>query len=82
MSVSRRTRALVGLVAAWLIGVSVWATYYVQSVLSGPPSPDLYANNAKFQLLAFGFVRLPIAILVLVIGLGAVLRATGSGPPK
>ena len=82
MSVSKRTQTLVGLVAVWLIGVSAWAVYYVQSVLSGPPSPDLYANNAIFQLVAFGLVRLPIAIAVLLLGVGAVLRATGSDPAK
>ncbi len=82
MSVSKRTQRLVGLVAVWLIGVSVWAVYYVHSVLSGPPSPDLYANNATFQLVAFGVVRLPIAIAVLLLAVGVVLRTTGSDPAK
>jgi hypothetical protein len=31
----------------WSLAVAVWALYYVVSNLSGPPSPDLYANTVN-----------------------------------
>ena len=60
-------RIFLGTVILWAIGVGCHASYYVHSVLSGPPSPDLYANSVGFQLVAFALLRLPVWLLSLVL---------------
>ena len=63
----QRLWIFLGTVILWTIGVGCHASYYVHSVLSGPPSPDLYANGVGFQLVAFALARLPVWLLSLVL---------------
>ncbi len=74
-----RGKAIAQLIGIWLLFVLAWAAFYVASVLSGPPSGDLYANEPSFQLVAFAIVRLPWAILGLIIGLVVVNFHYGVG---
>jgi hypothetical protein len=67
IAMTAQTRKLLVLVLWWMVGVALWACYYVVSVLSGPPGPDWYANSVSFQLLAFAVVRLPLAVLILIL---------------
>jgi hypothetical protein len=53
--------------ALWAIGLvshCAWRTY---SVLSGPPSPDLYANHISFQLVSFLLFFAPLWLLGLLL---------------
>ena len=43
------------------------AAWYVAIILSGPPSPDLYANTNGFQVTMFALLRLPLWLVVLSI---------------
>jgi len=55
----------------WLVGVLSHCLLRTHLVLSGPPSPDLYANHVSFQLLTFLVVWVPawlIGLLVLLVG--------------
>ena len=60
-----------GTVVIWAFAVALHAVWYVSSILAGPPSPDLYANDIGFQLFAFAFIRLPywLALLFVVLSI-------------
>lgn len=42
-----------GTVMLWSVAVFCHAFFYVNSVLSGPFGPDLYANTVSFQIFVF-----------------------------
>jgi hypothetical protein len=65
ISKSLSRRALILTIVLWALAVVSHAVWYVTSILSGPPSGDLYANHVSFQLLMFGLLRLPIWLIVL-----------------
>jgi hypothetical protein len=70
MSAPQRTkqiRVYFGTVVICAFAVALHAAWYVSSILAGPPSPDLYANNVGFQLFAFAFVRLPYWLTLLFV---------------
>ena len=60
----------------WLIGTSLYAYYYVVTILNSPEPYDAYARNWQFQLFAFSIVRLPFLILGLILLLIVVLSLT------
>ena len=60
-------------VAVWLIVTSLYAYYYIVTILSRRDEFDAYAMNWQFQLLMFSLVRLPYLVLVLAIVIGIVV---------
>jgi hypothetical protein len=56
------------MVVAWLLLTVIYAAVYVQQSLQ-LPGLEGYEKDWKFQLLAFGYARLPWLVLVLVAGL-------------
>lgn len=57
--------------ALWLVGMVAHCVWRTHAALSGPPSPDLYANHVSFQLVAFLIVWVPawlIGLLVALVG--------------
>ena len=57
--------------ALWGIGLLVHCAWRTFAALSGPPSPDLYANHISFQLVTFLLVWVPawlLGLLLLLIG--------------
>ncbi len=61
-------RLRLSIVAAWTLATVGYAIFYVQEQLAANP-PDLYAQTWRFQLLAFGLMRLPLLLLVLLLAL-------------
>ncbi|WP_286075947.1 hypothetical protein [Stenotrophomonas sp. 59] len=61
--------AVAQLLVALLLS-SVWFYVSAKAFLAGPPSPDLYANNWGFQIVAFLFYWLPALLLFMGILLG------------
>ncbi|HEV8168901.1 MAG TPA: hypothetical protein VGP59_06120 [Pyrinomonadaceae bacterium] len=61
------------LVGVWLVATSLYAYYYVTSILALPDEFDAYAMNWQFQLLMFSLVRLPFMLLVLAVLIKIVL---------
>jgi len=61
------------LVGVWLVATSLYAYYYVVSILALPDEFDAYAMNWQFQLLMFSLVRLPFMLLVLAVLIKIVL---------
>lgn len=60
-----------GTIALWLVGMLSHCLLRTCAVLSGPPSPDLYANHVSFQLVTFLIVWVPawlIGLLVILVG--------------
>ena len=54
-----------------LVGMVAHCVWRTHAALSGPPSPDLYANHVSFQLVAFLIVWVPawlIGLLVALVG--------------
>jgi len=68
----RRLKLLLLIIVSWLVVTSLYAYYYVVTILALPEEYDAYARNWKFQLLAFSLVRLPYLVLALTIAIGAV----------
>ena len=54
-------------VVAWGALVVFHAAWHIHSALSGPPDPDIYANEWTFQVVAFSLVKLPYWIMALVV---------------
>jgi hypothetical protein len=52
-------------VVLWAVAVVFHAFNCVNSVLSGPPGPDLYANTVSFQVFVFMAGYFPLWLLVL-----------------
>jgi hypothetical protein len=63
------TRAKIVILVAliWLVATTLYAYYYVVSILSSTEPYDAYAMNWQFQLLMFSIVRLPFLVIVLVL---------------
>ena len=59
-------------VAVWLIVTSLYAYYYIVSILASREEFDAYARNWQFQLLMFSLVRLPYMLMLLAILIGIV----------
>ena len=70
-----RKLMLVSLVVlGWLVVTSVYASYYIISILSDTQAGyDAYAMNWQFQLLMFTIFRLPYLLLALVVLIGVAL---------
>jgi hypothetical protein len=68
----RRLKLTLLIIVSWLVVTSLYAYYYVVTILALPEEYDAYARNWKFQLLAFSLVRLPYLVLALTIAIGAV----------
>ena len=65
------TKVIFLTVLLWLLGSSLYAFYYIVSILNSPEPYDAYAMNWQFQLLMFSIFRLPflvIALPLLIIG--------------
>jgi hypothetical protein len=58
-------RIYLGTVVLWGGAVVCHAFTYVNSILSGPPGPDLYANTVAFQIFVFVAGYFPGWLLVL-----------------
>ena len=71
----KRLKLTILIVVGWIIITSLYAYYYVVSILALPEEYDAYARNWKFQLLMFSLFRLPYMVLLLtiLIGVGVVL---------
>jgi hypothetical protein len=54
-------------VIVWLLTSSLYAYYYVVTILALPEEYDAYARNWRFQLLAFSVFRLPWLVLGLIL---------------
>lgn len=65
-------RARMAVVSVWLLGVVLYAVFYVDRELALEPY-DEYARTWGFQLTAFALVRLPF----LLAALGVMLWVTG-----
>ncbi|ODU75855.1 MAG: hypothetical protein BGP10_09760 [Rhodanobacter sp. 68-29] len=55
----------------WAIGLTAHCTWFVWSALTGPPSPDLYANHLSFILIVFLLIRVPfwlVGLMLVLIG--------------
>jgi hypothetical protein len=53
-------------VSVWLLGVIVYAVFYVESRLALEPY-DEYARTWSFQLVAFALIRLPFLLIALAL---------------
>ena len=60
------------IVFGWLVFTSLYACYYVVSILSLAEEYDAYARNWQFQLLMFVLLRLPLLIMILLVLIGVV----------
>ena len=78
----RKLRLISLTILVWLMASSVYAYYYVASILALPEEYDAYARNWKFQLLMFSLFRLPWLVLALCLLIAAmVVLPTGKKPP-
>ena len=64
-------------VILWLMLVVCHAAWFVISILSGPPSPDLYANNWVFQIVVFVIFRFPVWLVLILVLLFVEFRLIG-----
>ncbi len=58
-------------VILWALGMATHCAWFIWSALSGPPSPDLYANHLSFMLVVFLLFRAPlwlIGLLLILVG--------------
>ena len=69
----RKLKLILFILVGWLILSSLYAYYYVVTILAVPEEYDAYARNWRFQLLMFFLFRLPLLVLVLAIVIGVVL---------
>jgi len=60
-------------VLGWLVISSLYAYYYVASILASPEQYDAYAMNWQFQLLMFSLFRLPWLVLILAVLVGVII---------
>lgn len=51
----------------WAIGLVAHGAWFTWSALSGPPSPDLYANHLSFVLVVFLLIRVPLWLVILLL---------------
>jgi hypothetical protein len=63
-------------VLLWLLATSLYAYYYVVTILNSPEPYDAYARNWQFQLLMFLIFRLPSLLMALPLLLIAALAVT------
>ncbi|HEX7731283.1 MAG TPA: hypothetical protein VF415_01455 [Rhodanobacter sp.] len=47
----------------WAAGLVAHGAWFTWSALSGPPSPDLYANHLSFVLVVFLLARVPLWLI-------------------
>jgi len=59
------TKVILSTVLLWLLGTSLYAFYYVVTILNSPEPYDAYAMNWQFQLLMFSIFRLPFLVIAL-----------------
>ena len=64
-------------VALWAFGLVIHGTWFTGSALTGPPSPDLYANHLSFVLLIFLLFRAPLWLIGLLLILTAEFAVFG-----
>jgi hypothetical protein len=69
----RKLKVVLFAVLGWLIISSLYAYYYVVTILSSPEQYDAYARNWQFQLLMFSLFRLPWLVLVLAVLVGVIV---------
>ena len=65
LAMRKAQRIYVSTVVLWAVAVVCHAFNYVNSILSGPPGPDLYANTFSFQVFVFMAGYFPGWLLVL-----------------
>jgi hypothetical protein len=58
--------------------LSLYAYYYVVTILALPEEYDAYARSWKFQLLMFSLFRLPYLVLILTLAVAVVMAL----PPR
>ena len=61
------TKAIIATVLLWLFATSLYAYYYVVTILNLPEPYDAYARNWQFQLLMFSIFRLPLLVMALAV---------------
>ncbi|EIL87728.1 hypothetical protein, partial [Rhodanobacter sp. 115] len=64
----------------WLIGMLAHCTWRTYAALSGPPSPDLYANHLSFQLVTFLVFLAPAWLIGLLVVLVVEFAVFGRKP--
>jgi hypothetical protein len=69
----RKRNLILLTVTGWLIVTSLYAYYYIVTILALPEEYDAYARNWQFQLFAFMVVRFPYMVLILMIAIGVVI---------
>ena len=69
----RKLKFILFAVLGWLIISSLYAYYYVVTILALPEQYDAYARNWQFQLLMFSLFRLPWLVLGLVVLVGVIV---------
>ena len=69
----RKFKLILFAVLGWLIISSLYAYYYVVSILASPEQYDAYAMNWQFQLLMFSLFRLPWLVLALAVLVGVMV---------
>jgi hypothetical protein len=74
-------------VTGWLIVTSLYAYYYIVTILALPEEYDAYARNWQFQLLMFMLFRFPYMVMILMILIAVVIvspqrREPGSEPRR
>ncbi len=57
----------------WLVVTSLYAYYYVVTILALPEEYDAYARNWKFQLLMFLLFRFPYMVMILLVAIAVVV---------
>lgn len=68
-------------VALWSAGLVTHGAWFIVSALSGPPSPDLYANHLSFMLAVFLLFRVPLWLIGLLLILVAEFAVFGRKQP-
>ena len=69
-----KLKVILLIVILWLIVSSLYAYYYVVSILALPEEYDAYARNWQFQLLMFAIFRLPLLALALTLLIALAVR--------
>jgi hypothetical protein len=69
----RKLKVVLFAVIGWLSISSLYAYYYVVTILASPEQYDAYARNWQFQLLMFSLFRLPWLVLVLAVLVGVIV---------
>lgn len=61
------------MVLGWIVVTSLYAWYYITSILADPIGGDAYAMNWQFQLMMFLLFRFPYMVALLFLAIIATL---------